>query len=137
MITANFIPVRTHIKERPQIFERFNVPWTPTQLVLDADGVERHRIEGFLPVEDFLAQLEVGLARLEFEHKQYAGAAKRFRAVCDGRPQTGVAPESCYWAGVSDYKATNDPKHLKATAELMKARYPESEWARKASVWAG
>lgn len=110
--------------------------WTPTQLVLDADGVERHRIEGFLPADDFLAQLELGIARLEFEHEHYADAEREFRAICDGHPQAGAAAEACYWAGVSAYKATHGPEPLKDTARILRQRYPQSEWTRKASVWA-
>ena len=133
---ARFIPVKAHIKEQPQTFERFKALWTPTQLVLDTDGTERHRIEGFLPIEDFLAQLEQGLARLAFEHKDYEQAEQAFRGVCERRPRAGVAAEACYWAGVSAYKATNAPDPLRATAKLLRERYPESEWTRKASVWA-
>ena len=105
--------------------------------MLDADGVERHRIEGFLPVDDFIAQLELGLAKLAFEQKKYDEAQRLFRAICDRRSKAGAAPEACYWAGVSGYKATNAADSLKATAKLLKERYPDSEWSRKASVWAG
>lgn len=31
--------------------------------------------------------------------------------------------------------ATNEPVHLGAAGKLLGERYPESEWARKASVW--
>lgn len=102
---------------------------------MDAGGVERHRIEGFLPVEDFLAQLELGLAKLAFQKLQYPEAEKHFRSACQAYPASGAAPEACYWAGVSAYKATNQPEHLGETAKLLKEKYPESEWARKASVW--
>jgi len=56
-------------------------------------------------VDDFLAQLELGLGRLLFEHEDYAGAEHRFHSVCDGHPDAGAAPEACYWAGVAAYKA--------------------------------
>jgi outer membrane protein assembly factor BamD (BamD/ComL family) len=105
--------------------------------VLDPAGTERHRIEGFLPVDDFVAQLELGLAKLAFEGKEYAEAERRFRSVCDSHPGAGAAPEACYWAGVSAYKATDVAQPLKETAKLLKERYPESEWTRKASVWSG
>jgi hypothetical protein len=127
--------VKVHIKEQKPTFDRFNVPWTPTLIVLDPDGVERHRVEGFLPVDDFLAQLELGLARLAFQRAAYDEAGKRFRTVCDAHGKSGAAPEACYWAGVAAYKATNDPSSLKATARKLTKDYPESEWARKASVW--
>ena len=129
------MPVKAHIKEQKETFQRFNAQWTPTQLVLDPDGTERHRIEGFLPVDDFLAQLELGLGKLHFQHESYEEAEKRLRGACDRFPTSGAAPEVCYWAGVSAYKRTNDPKYLGDTAKALKERYPDSEWARKASVW--
>ena len=104
---------------------------------MDSSGTEEYRIEGFLPVEDFLAELEMGLAKISFDQKQYAAAETKYRSICDIHPRAGVAPEACYWAGVSAYKATNDPAPLKKTAELLVARYKDSEWTRKASVWSG
>ncbi len=133
-VTSQFLPVRAHIKEQKQTFTRFNALWTPTQLILDPDGVERHRIEGFLPVDDFLAQLDLGMGKLFFQRGSYGEAQKRFGAVCAAHPAAGVAPEACYWAGVAAYKATDDAARLTATGEMLKAKYPESEWARKASV---
>jgi hypothetical protein len=129
------VPAKVHIREQKQVFERFGANWTPTQLVLDEDGTEQHRIEGFLPVEDFLAQLEMGLARRRFKHQEFGEAAKLFRALCDHAPGAGAGPEACYWAGVAAYKNDADASHLKDTARLLRERYPESEWARKASVW--
>ncbi|PYT24529.1 MAG: hypothetical protein DMG58_25720 [Acidobacteria bacterium] len=41
-----------------------------------------------------------------------------------------------YWAGVSQYKVTHNPAPLAAAARELKERYPESSWAKKASVWA-
>ena len=134
-MTTHFAPVRAHIKEQKATFTRFGAQWTPTILVLDAQGKEHHRIEGFLPVEDFLAQLEIGLGKLQFHAERFGEARRHFQAACDEHPKTGGAPEACYWAGVAAYKDTQDPKHLGATGEQLKARYPESEWARKASVW--
>ena len=134
-ISTNFVPVKIHIKEQKQTFDRFGALWTPTQIILDLNGVERHRIEGFLPVEDFLARLELGLARVAFEDKRFAEAERRYRTICDEYPHTGAAPEACYWAGVSAYKATNQPQHLKETLDVLRERYPDTEWARRASVW--
>ncbi len=122
------MPVRAHIKEQKPTFERFNAQWTPTILLLDSAGAGKHRIEGFLPVDDFLAQLELGLAKISFRRGSYAEAEKRFRSVCDTYRGTGATPEACYWAGVSAYKASNDASHLGATARQLKEQFPESEW---------
>ena len=124
-----------HIKKQPQTFERFNAAWTPTTLVLDADGTERHRIEGFLPADDFLAQLGLGLGKLHFHHGQWKEAEKALRPVCELVPPAGATAEACYWAGVVAYKGSNDAKHLGATAKVLAERVPDNEWARKASVW--
>jgi hypothetical protein len=136
-IERNFVPARFHIKENAAAFDRFGVVWTPTQLILENSGAERHRIEGFLPVDDFLAQLEIGLAKLAFQNSDYSEAQRRFHSVCEGHSEASAAPEACYWEGVAAYKAANEPKHLRETHRKLAERYPESEWAKKASVWAG
>lgn len=136
-VTENFVPVKIHIKEQPQTFERFGAQWTPTIIILDPDGVERHRIEGFLPADDFLAQLETGRGKIAFARSQFNEAERIFRSVRERYPAAGVAPEVSYWEGVSAYKASHDPKRLHEAAQRLKEAYPESEWARKASVWLG
>lgn len=136
LVAREFLPVKIHIKEQPANFKRFRAEWTPTQIVLDPEGVERHRSEGFLPAEEFLAQLELGIAKVASALKRYDEAERRFRAVMDAYPGTPAAPEARYWAGVAAYKASRgDIAPLRETAKDLEARFPDSEWARKASVW--
>jgi outer membrane protein assembly factor BamD (BamD/ComL family) len=116
--------------------QRFNAQWTPTLLVIDPEGIKRHRIEGFLPAEDLLAQLTLGLGHSAFARQQWDEAERRFRDVVDWFPGTEAAPEALYWAGVSRYKAKGDPAALGETAREFKRRYQDSSWAKKASVWA-
>lgn len=138
-VNENFTPARVHVKDDRDAFkqyaERYKAPWTPTILVLDADGVEHHRIEGFLPVEDFLAQVMLGRARLAFDQQQWADAERRFKEIGERFPQSDAAPEALYWAGVAPYKATGDPASLQATAQAFTQRYRDTPWAKKASVW--
>jgi hypothetical protein len=133
LITESFIPVRAHVKENSAAFERFGAQWTPTILILDRDGSERHRIEGFLPAEDFLAQVRLGLAHAARTRGDFADAEKRYRELSAG--EGDVAAESLYWAGVSRYKTTNDPSALGETAQAFGTRFTDSAWAKKASVW--
>ena len=138
-VGQHFVPVRVHVKDNPQEFQRlgarFDAQWTPTTLVVDPSGTERHRIEGFLPTDDFLSQLALGLAKAAFARKDYDAARGLYREVLERYPRTDAAPEAQYWAGVSEYRATNDPAALKATGEAFRARYADSSWAKKASVW--
>ena len=65
-LIRTFVPLEAHIKEHPAWFKRFEAVWTPTILVMDSDGVERYRIEGYLPKDWFRARLKMGLARVAF-----------------------------------------------------------------------
>ena len=128
--------VEAHIKEHPAYFHRFDAVWTPTVLVLDSEGEERLRVEGYLPKEEFRAQLEAGLARVAFMHKRWADAERMYARVVEQYPDTKVAPEAVYWRGVSHYKATNDHTVLGELPGQFKEKYPDSVWALKTAAWA-
>jgi Thioredoxin-like domain len=138
-ITRHFAPVRAHVRDTAELFkqlgQRFNAQWTPTVLIVDSDGRERHRIEGFLPADEFLAQLRLGLAHSAFSRGGFAEAEPLFTAVAHEHSDTDAAPEAVYWSGVSRYKATNDAAALAETARAFSERYQDSSWAKKASVW--
>ena len=138
-VNDNFIPARVHVRDDSALFqkygEKYGAQWTPTILELDSEGVERHRIEGFLPNDEFLAQLMLGRAQIAFAQQQWDEAEKRFREIVDKFPNTDAAPEALYWAGVSQYKGTNNNVFLKNTASAFRERYQDTTWAKKASVW--
>lgn len=129
------MPLEAHIKEHPKYFHRFDAVWTPTVLILDSDGAERLRIEGYLPRDEFRAHLELGLARVAFMRKQWAEAERKYAEVVERYPDAKVAPEAVYWRGVSRYKQTNDHTVLGEVPGQLNEKYPGSVWALKASVW--
>jgi len=139
LITERFVPVRVHARENASEFQRlgamFDAQWTPTTLLIDPPSTERHRIEGFLPKEDFLSQLQLGLAKAAFGRGAFDEAQRTFEHIVTTYPETDAAPEAQYWAGVSRYKATGDPTALTDTEKRFRERYAESTWAKKASVW--
>ena len=141
LIRNHFVPVRLHVKNDKEEYQRvgalFNVQWTPTILIVDPPASERHRIEGFLPADDFMAQLLLGLAKAAFARGQFTDAERLYREVLERHPNTDAAPEAQYWAGVSRYKATGDAGALRDTAKRFSERYADSSWAKKASVWSG
>jgi len=134
-----FLTARVHVRDQAQDYKRFGAKygaqWTPTVLFLDPEGVERHRIEGFLPVDDFLAQMNLALGHLAFHANRWADAERRFHDVVRQYPKTDAAPEAQYWAGVSRYKSSGDAAALSETADSFDRAYQESAWAKKASVW--
>ncbi len=139
LIEKEFVPVRVHVRDQAEDFQRlgekYSAQWTPTTLMLDPKGTERHRVEGFLPADDLLAQLGLGLGQLAFKRGDWAAADRHFRAVSEGQPDTDAAAEAVYWSGVSQYKATGNAASLGATARKLDERYADSTWAKKASVW--
>jgi hypothetical protein len=139
-VESEFVPVRIHVRhhadEYKRLGARFGVQWTPTILVIDGTGTERHRVEGFLPADDLLAQLTLGLAHSAFARGEFAEGERWYRDVADNYSQTEAAPEALYWAGVARYKATNEPSALVDTATEFATRYQGTMWAKKASVWA-
>lgn len=104
-------------------------------LILDPNGVERFRLEGYLPKDEFRAQLELGLARVAFMGKHWAEAEQRYGAVLEKYPQSKSAPEALYWKGVSHYKVTNDHTVLGELPGQFREQYPESIWALKTAAW--
>ena len=138
-INERFRSVRIHVREDAEAWKKVSlelgVQWTPTILILSPEGKEQHRIEGFLPAEDFLAQLSIGLAKAAFSRGDFSDAERRYREVLEQYPNTESAPEAMYWAGVARYKGTNDPSALQETARSFRQRYKDTAWAKKASVW--
>ena len=104
-------------------------------IILDPNGEERYRIEGYLPKDEFRAQLELGLARVAFMSKQWADAERRYAEVLERYPDSKAAPEALYWKGVSRYKATNDHTVLGELPGQFKEKYPDSPWALKTIAW--
>ena len=139
LVDSSFIPVRVHVKEQPQDFqalgERYGAQWTPASLVIDPDGTERHRTEGYIPADEMHAQLSLGLAQEAFARSDWKRAEEGFRDVAESHAASDVAAEATYWAGVSRYKATHDFAALQETNRRLTERHPGSGWARKASVW--
>lgn len=104
-------------------------------LLLDSDGKERVRLEGYLPNEDFIAALECGLGRIAFVHKKNADAERWYDDVVTRFGASHAAPGAMYWRGVSHYRVTNDHTVLARTAEDLRRSYPSSVWAAKAIPW--
>ena len=140
LVSAEFIPVRVHVKDHAEAFQRlgeeYGAQWTPAVLMLDPSGKEQHRMEGFFPVEEFIPQLEYGLGRIDVSRGQFEEAESRFRHVVEKHSDANVAADALYWAGVSRYKETDDAEALAETAAALEEKYPGSEAARKGSVWA-
>jgi TolA-binding protein len=103
--------------------------------VLDAEGKERYRIEGYLPREEFFAQVKLGLARVAFLGKRFEEAEAIYNEIIQHHPNSASAAEAIYWRGVAQYKRTKDHMVLNAVAKEFAQHFQGSIWAEKASIW--
>ena len=136
LIEKEFIPLTFVVTESPEIAGRYNVDWTPAFIIADADGMERERSVGFLPPEDFIAQLELSEGLADMHMERFSEAERCFEEVIQKHTQTEVAPEACYYLGVSQYKESGYAKYLQKASKTLINLFPDNAWAKRASVWA-
>jgi TolA-binding protein len=98
---------------------------------LDGDGVEHHRFLGYLPPDEFSAQVEFAHGRRAFNTGRYDEALKRYQTVVEKYPATDAAPESLYWTGVCEFKLTKDGQKITTACREVVRRYPGHIWAKK------
>jgi tetratricopeptide (TPR) repeat protein len=136
-LEEQFIPLRSQcFWEKPtEPMKRYGITWTPTFLVLDADGKEHHRFVGFVPSDDLFAHMGLGKGKLLFDSGRLDEAIAQFQTVIDRHPNAGATPEAIFLLGVAGYKHTHDAKELRKAYETLKAKYPQSEWARRADPY--
>lgn len=130
-ITKNIIPLRVPYNLEPLATD-FTIKWTPTLVVLDKNGKEHYRTVGFLPPEEFIPSLLLGIAKVHFELDQFKDAISNLEKILKDYPKSGAAPEAVYLHGVSNFKTTHERKPLKQAYERLTKEYPQSEWAKRA-----
>ena len=137
-LQAEFILLKSQCfwENRTELMKQFSVAWTPTLLVLDQGGRERHRVVGFVPTDDFLAHLKLGKGKIFFEHFRFGDALEAFAAVIGQHPQAGVVPEAIFFQGVAGYWKGHDATALRRAYDTLTAKFPASEWARRATPYA-
>ncbi|UFS71807.1 thioredoxin fold domain-containing protein [Geomonas sp. RF6] len=130
-ITEKVIPLRVPANAQP-LSSDFKVQWTPTLVILDENGEEHNRTVGYLPPEELLASLLLGISKVAFDNGKYDDAVVQLNTLGMLYPKSGAAPEALYLKGVAKFKATHDAQLLKQTYEQLSSQYPDSEWTRRA-----
>jgi hypothetical protein len=113
----------------------FKIKWTPTLITLDVDGKEHHRTVGFLPPEELIPSLMLGIAKTHFDQDQVNEALSSLEKLLADYPKSDSVPEAIYLRGVCRFKSTHNGKQLKEAYEQLQAAYPASEWTKRASPY--
>jgi len=132
-LQQHFIPVQFNVVEQPDVMRRFNTPWTPTLIILDSDGKEHRRSQGYLDPQRFLAEmalarLQAAIDRQDFQLAHSLADEARSRTRGDAERE----PEALYWSSVAAYKATSDAQNLLQGWNRLLDEFPQSDWAKKA-----
>ena len=133
-VDLNFVPVQVQSSNK-ELADKYNVSWTPTILVLDADGKEHYRSVGFLQPDVFIATFELGKARYYLDREQFAEARALLEELIERCPVPEVVPEAIFYHGVASYKQTHDPKPLRQAYDTLTSKYPQSDWAKRAEPY--
>jgi len=132
-INKYFIPLQINVQTNSEIANKYRVFWTPTILVLDSNGTEYYRLNGFLPPDEFIPQLEFGLGMMALEKQGYKTASIQLKSVVDKYTRSDIAPQAQYWLGVSEYKDAHNVEALLNAWRKLRKDYPGSIWAKKVS----
>ncbi len=130
-ISSNMIALRVPTDNK-RLAIKFNITWTPTLVIFDSRGREHRRTVGFLPPEELIPSLLLGIAQSHFELERFAESLKYLDHLLMDYPDSKVAPEAIYLKGACSYKDTHNPGLLKEAYKELSAVFPQSEWTQRA-----
>lgn len=128
-------PLKFNIAEDAEIGKKYRVDWTPTVVIADENGMELERFVGYLPPEEFMAQLALSVGLADFHLDRIAAAEREFVQLVDEHPNSEFVPQAEYYRGAAIYKETGDLHPLSEICRRLMEKYPESVWTKKCSVW--
>jgi hypothetical protein len=133
-VTSKVVPLRVPADAQP-LSSDFKVTWTPTLISLDYYGKEHHKTVGFLPPDELIPSLILGMGKADFDTGQFNDAIVHLDELLASYAKSAAAPEAVYLRGVSRFKSSHDAKPLKEAYEKLAADYPGSEWVKRAQPY--
>ncbi len=92
------VPLRAYTNSLAAWATRFVIQYTPTVITLDGDGKEHHRTVGFLPPEEFIPSLMLGIGKAHFDASNFTKARAILEWLLTEFPRSQSA------SGASDLK---------------------------------
>ena len=135
VVTDWFTPLRINSQKHEDVFKKYGVTWTPTIVVLDAEGKEHYRFTGFLPPQELCARIILDGAKAELNLENHSRAIKCFDEILQKYPGTFAAPEATFYLAVAQYLSSHEPKFLKEGLEQLRKKFADSEWTTRAKPY--
>ena len=134
IVHDHFLPVQLKVGDRLEVEDRYQAHWTPTILILDEQGREHHRSVGYLGPEEFAPMLLLGLGKYRCNRHEWDECEDALQRLLNEYPDSFYAPEGWYWRGVLAYKGRGEHDGLSRYWRQTEQRFPNTEWAQKASI---
>ena len=134
-IVAHAIPVHfdNSKAENNQFLHGIHHIWTPDVRILNHDGFELYRWDGFLPPAEFAARTLCGFGMAYLRLKRFDQAEAVYLDVLKRFSTTYAAPEAQYYLGVTRYRRDPNSDELLTQWANLRSRYPSSEYRVKQS----
>jgi len=133
-VNNTLVPLRLPASDKV-LGSRYKIKWTPSLLILDAEGTEHYRTLGFYPPQQLIPSLLLGIGKAKFNLPDRKAAGEVFARLIDAYPHDNLAPEAVYLLGVSRFIETHEVAHLIALYDRLAAEYPDSPWVTRATPY--
>ncbi len=134
LVEREVAPVMINTEDSVELARRYRIDWTPAVIIADESGVELERWVGYLPAEDFMAQLILSKGLGEFHLDRLVEAEREFDMLIDEFPTSELVPEATYFRGIASLKH-GDSDSLGTMCRIMQEKYPDSQWTKRCSIW--
>jgi tetratricopeptide (TPR) repeat protein len=131
LVNNYLIPLRIIVQNGP-VPEDYHYLWTPTVAVLSPTGKEVQRSIGYLGPDEFIAWMQLGIAKVRLDNEEYDTAMIPLKSLMETYPESSSIPEAIYFSGVAAYKKSDDPSKLKEAYERLLKEYPDDIWTERA-----
>ena len=135
VVTDWFIPLRINSQKQGEVFKKYGVTWTPTIVVLDAEGKEHYRFTGFLPPLELCARMILDGAKAEMNLQNHSLVIKCFDEIIQKYPGTFAVPEAIFYLAVTQFLSGHEAKFLKEGLEQLRKEFSDSEWTVRAKPY--
>src|SRR5512136_870622 len=86
-IGKSIVPLKLSFDAKPMA-DDYNVKWTPTLITINGGGKEHHRTVGFLPPEELIPSLMLGIGKVHFDAERIGEALKYFEKIVKEFPRS-------------------------------------------------
>ena len=128
-IHKNIVPLRVSMGS-DSLVQYFKISQTPSMILLDATGREHHSASGFMPPEELIPSLLLGIANACFYWDRFSRALTCLERLLTEFPGSDSVPESIYLRGVCRYRSTYNSRTLKEAYEKLLSEYPAIDWRK-------